>query len=268
MNNNLNIINNDIQNMNTTIQDISTTIHSESGNISTGHLKADTLEIISGLVSDVSSNDNSIINYKFLNDTKPGEKTNNGEIFSSYTSNRNIADNTGTHAEGGITQALGMFSHSEGVGSVSKGICSHAEGSHTNASGLCSHAEGFYTAAFNTGMSSVGRCNVIDTDENKLFVVGNGIDEDSRNDAFIVNRDGSVYIQNSLTINNQQIGNSNSFKNNNSNQIISICDDNQYIYILYYNVIQNNILKCEVSELLIKKINKSQVIFSMGVTKS
>ena len=122
---------------------------------------------------------------------------NNSEIFNSYEgSGKNVASGKYSHAEGYFTTASGNYSH--------------AEGYKTTASGKRSHAGGYYTIADYDNMTAIGKCNVSNDEElitikkNKLFVVGNG-NEENRMDAFIITEKGDVFIQHNLHIDNDLI---------------------------------------------------------------
>ena len=61
------------------------------------------------------------------------------------------------------------------------------------ASGIYSHASGQGTCANQNNMTVVGQFNKKTNNDNKLFVVGNGSDNNNRNDAFVVYNTGKVY---------------------------------------------------------------------------
>ena len=121
---------------------------------------------------------NVLMNCNCIDEVKPGLiKYNNdngtGEIFNSY------------NLEGG-NKASGNYSH--------------AEGYNTSASGDYSHASGIGTVANQNSQTVVGKYNnTNDTNaNNSLFVVGNGTEE-TRNNAFIIDKDGNATVQNKLT---------------------------------------------------------------------
>ena len=166
-----------------------------------------------------------------------------GEIFNCYKNDdgtntiKNIASGNYSHAEGGSTTASGNyshaeggsttasngFSHAEGYKSTASGSYSHAESSSTTASGSSSHAEGhltvasgnyshaggYHTTANQKYQTVIGTYNTYNENENnktdKLFVVGNGTDNNNRSNAFIVDKDGNATVQNNLTVNNNKI---------------------------------------------------------------
>ena len=83
-------------------------------------------------------------------------------------------------------------------GWAGSGDYSHAEGYYTSASGKASHAAGIHTKATAEAQTAIGQYNA--TNDNALFIVGNGKNIDERSNAFTVNKDGSVYIANSIKI--------------------------------------------------------------------
>lgn len=131
-----------------------------------------------------------------------------GEVFNYYTSNKATGDYS--HAEGSDTKASGIHSHAEGIGTIASGVhshaeCngtiasgyySHAEGGATKASGHSSHAEGFYTIASGSYQHVQGKFNVEDSDSKYAFIVGNGTDDNNRSNAFSVDWNGKIYVNN------------------------------------------------------------------------
>jgi trimeric autotransporter adhesin len=121
--------------------------------------------------------------------------------------NNTKALNGQTHAEGDGTIASGLRSHAEGDRSVASGITSHAEGEQTTAGGNYSHSEGQNTKALgqnshtaNRGtiavgddQTAIGTFNITATTTNALFIIGNGIDNLSRSNAFRVALNGNVF---------------------------------------------------------------------------
>lgn len=136
------------------------------------------------------------------------------------------ADGNYSHAEGADTQASGTYSHAEGSSSRATGASSHAEGANTYASGTrshaegyysqafgdCTHAEGFHTLARNTGEHACGTYNK-STQDVTLFSIGNGYTgqqgaPDTHQNAFEVDVNGNVYINNIGNYNGRNIGQS------------------------------------------------------------
>ena len=161
----------------------------------------------------------------------------NAEIFNSYDNNKAIgeyshaegnrttatgsaahaeggallASGTSSHAEGGGTTASGNYSHAEGSNTTASGLIAHAEGEFTNASGRnahtegqntnangeCSHTEGTYTIASGNNQHVQGKYNIEDSNSKYAFIIGNGTDSNNRSNAFAIDWEGKIYINNS-----------------------------------------------------------------------
>ncbi len=105
---------------------------------------------------------------------------------------------TYAHAEGVSTVASGTMSHTEGCNTITYNSASHAEGYNTTASGHFSHAEGFQTIAYGTASNSSGKGTIASgsyqtvigtyniADSSSLFIVGGGINNESRSNVVIV----------------------------------------------------------------------------------
>ena len=145
------------------------------------------------------------------------------EVFNDYENNTATGDFS--HAEGYMTTATGQYSHAESGGATASGYCSHAEGGGATASGSCSHAEGNSTKATgyyshaegystkaegeyshaegnNTTASGncshvMGRSNVEDTQKKFAFIIGNGTNSKNRSNAFAIDWQGNIYVNNS-----------------------------------------------------------------------
>jgi len=104
-----------------------------------------------------------------------------------------------SHVEGQGTTASGNFSHSEGGGTTASGDCSHAEGSGTTASGIFSHAEGWFTKASSANQHAQGKFNVADSSDKYAFIIGNGTDNNARSNAFAIDWNGLIYVNNATT---------------------------------------------------------------------
>ena len=137
-----------------------------------------TIQYITKDINSSSADDNKTITTKaYVDNNTVGKKEYisdvlKGEIFNSYSEqNKNIAS----------------------------GFYSHAEGNNTTASGDNSHSSGYNTVAYNDNMTAIGQYNISgnksDNDE-KLFVVGNGSDENNRSDAFVVKNNGDITMKN------------------------------------------------------------------------
>ena len=146
------------------------------------------------------------------------------EIFNNYSGNKAIGNYS--HAECAETIARGTYSHAEGLGCVSSGSCSHTEGCETTAtgdschaegmqttasgyyahsegigtiaSGEWSHAEGNHTKASSTNQHVEGRYNVEDVSNKFAHIIGNGTGN-VRSNAFAVDWDGKIYVNNAAT---------------------------------------------------------------------
>ena len=103
---------------------------------------------------------------------------------------RSTAASQFSHAEGNTTIASSVGSHAEGNNTSAIKEDSHAEGWHTIASGYHSHAEGESTIAGENNMHTCGQYNY--TSSNAAFVIGNGTDDNTRSDAFIVDWNGTA----------------------------------------------------------------------------
>jgi len=99
-----------------------------------------------------------------------------------------------SHAEGYNTQAIGNYSHAEGYNSVAIGTGSLAVGLGTIAYGIVDGS-----ALPTSSQAAFGKYN-IDSNEESLFVVGDGLDSFNRHDILRVNS-GSVQVTGSLFVN-------------------------------------------------------------------
>ena len=116
-----------------------------------------------------------------------------------------------SHAEGARTKAIGQSSHAEGSSTVANGRNSHAEGIETTAE-EGAHAEGYHTTAKRVGAHSsgghtiasaanqmaIGEYNVeypsdsnFSTNDNAFFIVGCGLTDSTRTNAFRVSKSGT-----------------------------------------------------------------------------
>ena len=104
------------------------------------------------------------------------------------------------HAEGWETKAYGDHSHAEGSTTLAEGVSSHAEGWKTQALNEGAHAQGYETvasgeASFAGGYGTIASQNFQtalgtynEEDEDALFIVGNGDNEDIRSNAFVIDK--------------------------------------------------------------------------------
>ena len=104
-----------------------------------------------------------------------------------------------SHSEGSLTKAIGHYSHAEGFTTTASGLAGHSEGKNTNANGECSHAEGTYTIASSNNQHVQGKYNIEDSNSKYAFIIGNGTDNDNRSNAFAVDWEGKIYVNNSAT---------------------------------------------------------------------
>lgn len=104
---------------------------------------------------------------QYLRDSAVGKKDIGfAEIFNDYTSNK----------------ATGLFSHAEGKQTAAKGDYTHAEGKGTVSTATCQHVQGLY--------------NIEDTKNKYAFIIGNGTSDTARSNAFSVDWDGKIYVNN------------------------------------------------------------------------
>jgi hypothetical protein len=98
-----------------------------------------------------------------------------------------------SHAEGRQTVSSGSYSHAEGYLSISSGSYSHAEGFATVALGDYSHTNGQSTIASGSYQTVVGNFNT-QGDDTSRFIVGGGIDNSTRKDAFKVTSNNTIMV--------------------------------------------------------------------------
>lgn len=95
------------------------------------------------------------------------------------------------------------FSFVEGDGNEASGYASHAGGQGSIAHGIRSYAFGDGVVSYQDDHFAVGSYNVSDendtTGAKKIFSVGNGTNNDTRSDAFVVKNNGDAVVQNNLT---------------------------------------------------------------------
>ena len=110
-----------------------------------------------------------------------------------------IASGDYSHSEGDNTTASGGCSHAEGINTIASGDYSHAEGNHTRASGNHSHAEGYYTIASTDFQHVQGRLNIEDTGRIYAHIVGNGMSDTERRNAYTLDWNGNAWYQGKLS---------------------------------------------------------------------
>ena len=110
-----------------------------------------------------------------------------------------IASGDYSHSEGDNTTASGGCSHAEGINTIASGDYSHAEGNHTRASSNHSHAEGYYTIASTDFQHVQGRFNIEDTGRIYAHIVGNGMSDTERRNAYTLDWNGNAWYQGKLS---------------------------------------------------------------------
>lgn len=90
--------------------------------------------------------------------------------------------------------ATGLGSHVEGASSVSAGNASHAEGNRTQALGHYSHSEGEGTIAASRGQHVEGSYNIADDRGAYLHIIGNGINDTQRSNAYTLDTSGNAWF--------------------------------------------------------------------------
>lgn len=113
------------------------------------------------------------------------------------------------HAEGGNTQALGMYSHAEGYNTVAKANMSHCEGFGGEAKGTSSHVEGLGTVSHASYQHVQGKYNIEDVENKYAHIVGGGTgsSENQRKNIHTLDWHGNaVYAGDvTITVGNEQI---------------------------------------------------------------
>lgn len=110
-----------------------------------------------------------------------------------------VAASTCAHAEGSETHATASSSHAEGNGTTAAGSYSHSEGYGTVANGNASHAEGDNTIALGNQQHVQGKFNIPESTGKYAFIIGNGANENSRSNAFAIDWQGLIYVNNAAT---------------------------------------------------------------------
>lgn len=128
--------------------------------------------------------------------------------------NRATASGTSSHAEGGGTTASGISSHAEGTVTTASGESSHAGGNGAIASGNASFSHGYQCQATTAVSVAFGErtkangyqfvCGQMNAEKNSvgvgaqgendsIFIIGNGVSDTSRSNAFRVTASGKCY---------------------------------------------------------------------------
>lgn len=119
-----------------------------------------------------------------------GYKTTSSGNYSLSRGISTTASGEGSLAEGFAGTASGNWSHVEGSGCQANGIASHAMGLNTIANGNFSLTGGEGTIIDMSGGTAFGKYNL--TKKDALFIIGNGISNTSRSDAFLVTNNGLI----------------------------------------------------------------------------
>ncbi|RZK12917.1 MAG: hypothetical protein EOO46_01395 [Flavobacterium sp.] len=119
-----------------------------------------------------------------------------------------IAQGNYAHAEGEYTLANGIGSHAEGLSTTANGEHSHAQGANTEAnddytfaSGMSSKAKHYASQVLGLGVESTVQFQTVVGQYNKtssfnpasLFVIGNGIDDETRSDVADFTKTGITF---------------------------------------------------------------------------
>lgn len=111
------------------------------------------------------------------------------------------------HAEGMYCKATDMSAHAEGSMTEANGPYSHAEGVETHAHGSASHTGGEGTIAKGHAQTVIGTYNVVN--DTYLLIIGNGLGDESRQNALEVWADGSLNSAGSVRATENFVANSN-----------------------------------------------------------
>lgn len=136
--------------------------------------------------------------------------TNDTLLYAHAEGSGNEIYNSG-HIEGCMNEVKGLWAHAEGWSGSATGNYSHSEGSQSTAAGIASHAEGFTTVANASyshaggkgtivhadaeAQTAIGAYNIVDTNNNYAFIVGNGTAQE-RSNAFAVPKTGGITLFN------------------------------------------------------------------------
>lgn len=124
--------------------------------------------------------------------TATGGDTLNGEDGLTFDDG-GILNIVGKLTQGADCVASAKRAHAQGLNTQALGESSHAEGEETRAIGEGSHAEGIGTIASGSYQHVSGRFNT-QGDTTSLFIVGNGLNDGARSDAFKVAPSGSIVL--------------------------------------------------------------------------
>lgn len=147
-----------------------------------------------------------------------------GEIFNSYT----------------LNTASGAYSHAEGYNTTASGSDSHAGGGNTTASGLCSFSEGYGTVAASSYQHAMGKYNVADGNDKYALIIGNGSGTNNKSNAFCVDWNGKIYVNNQET--GMDVSNSETVSNGVKNVLQNTLADGTVVSGMTANVDENGII--------------------------
>lgn len=121
------------------------------------------------------------------------------EDFSHVEGSNNINIGYGAHVEGWNNVNYGYGSHVEGVNNLCTVNGGHVEGHYNTVNGSAAHAEGYRTIASSPYQHVGGKWNIEDTANKYAFIIGNGITNERRSNAFTVSWDGDIAAK-SITV--------------------------------------------------------------------
>ena len=121
------------------------------------------------------------------------------EDFSHVEGSNNINIGYGAHVEGWNNVNYGYGSHVEGVNNLCTVNGGHVEGHYNTVKGSAAHAEGYRTIASSPYQHVGGKWNIEDTANKYAFIIGNGITNERRSNAFTVSWDGDIAAK-SITV--------------------------------------------------------------------
>ena len=135
--------------------------------------------------------------------TAEGVNTTASGYYSHAEGSNTTASGVASHAEGGYIEATGNYSHAEGYQTYARGYASHAEGTSSTADGNYSHAGGFFAKTTNDKEFACGTFN--QSNEDTLFSVGDGADDNNRHNAFEITKTGGKLHDRDIAVKNDII---------------------------------------------------------------
>ena len=124
-----------------------------------------------------------------------GSENNSNGAYSTTSGRGNYASSFST-ALGNRVQAIGAYSTVIGYLSNSHGEHSLAIGNQTNSFSLAEMVVGLFNTDYTTSTDG----EFVYDNNDRLFVIGNGIDDANRSDAFVMLKNGNTILNGSLTI--------------------------------------------------------------------